>query len=152
MSWYCESGCMEKRTGDTVFGMDDRDWDLLRQSQGVPSNWISGVHVAGCSVCANLFETWLRAQKFWPEYIVLRAKETRLKGELKAGRRDAGEVERELAEHESVTMEAWVTRARPVIQAWWDARKAEVGVENAKIRADARARREAEKAAKVEKK
>jgi hypothetical protein len=125
---------------------DTTDLEMWRQSQGVPTKYISGVHTVLCSKCANLLEVWLKAQPIWAEYLKTQAKGKRLQAELENGSRPAGEVEREIVEFETVEEAAWQAKAFPIIKSWIDARKDVVGVAN-KVRTDEqKVRRDAAKA------
>lgn len=148
--WYCESGCMEQRPGELVFDLDDRDFRYWRQVQGNPTKYVSGFHVTACSACQNLFEVWLKAQSIWFSFQKLRITGARIQAELEAAKRPVAEVESEMAAHE-LEVNAWEVNAFPVIQKWWEARKAEVGAEIDKRKAEYKAakdKRDAEKAPK----
>lgn len=128
--------------------MEDELW---RPAQGVPGTWVGGVRHVGCSVCGNLFETWVREQPIWKEYLAIKVKTTRIQAELEAGKRPADEVERELLEHETGATEVWMKKAHQIVTKWWADRKDIIGKENDTRKAAMKEAQEARNAARAEK-
>jgi hypothetical protein len=140
---------MEIRSSDVIWGLVDEE--IWRAAQGIPGTWVGGVRHISCTKCSNLFEVWIREQPIWKEFMADKVKATRLEAELKAGKRDPGEVERELLEHEAVTVEAWMKKAHPIVTKWWADRKAVIGKENDVRKAELKAAQEARDAARAAK-
>lgn len=144
MSWFCESGCVEQRPGDMIF--DTSDFDLLRQSQGVPMSYVSGFRTVACSVCSNLFEVWIKAQPFWDELADIKIREVSLKGELtRSGGRDVADIQTDM-KREDEADKAWGAKAFPLIKAWWDERREKITAESKAQHAENRAKKDAERA------